>query len=51
MKKTDDSQRKSPLVWSCISMCVGFMGYIIFKQSLFLVVGLLGFTLIFILKK
>lgn len=51
MKESENTKKKSSLVWACLVLCAGCIGYVLLKQWLFLIGGLIGFTLIFILKK
>jgi|LSQX01.1.fsa_nt_gb hypothetical protein len=50
MDKSENSQKIS-LVWGCLALCVGCIGYVLSKQWLFLVGGLVGFTLLITFKK
>lgn len=51
MKESEKCQRRPSLVWGILALCAGCMGYLLSKQWLFLIGGLLGFTLITTFKK
>ncbi|WP_160198795.1 hypothetical protein [Senegalia massiliensis] len=51
MRKSENSQKASSLIWSLLILCTGCIGYVIWKEWLFLIGGLIGFTSIFLLKK
>lgn len=51
MKESEKRQRRPPLVWGILALCVGCIGFVYLKQWLFLIGGLVGFTLIITLKK
>lgn len=48
MKKSENPKRTSSVVWSCLILCAGCIGYVVLNQWLLLLGGLIGFTLIFI---
>ena len=50
MKKSEDSKKISS-VWGLLIFCIGCIGYVVWKQWLFMVGGLIGFTLLFVLKE
>ncbi|WP_165442824.1 hypothetical protein [Senegalia massiliensis] len=51
MKKSKYPKRESSLVSSSLILCAGCISYVIWNQWLFLIGGLIGFTLIFLLKE
>lgn len=51
MKKTEKSQITSSLIWACISVTVGIIGFAILKQPLFLIFGSLGAGLLIVFGK
>ena len=46
MKELEKGQRRPSLVWGILVICGGYIGYVIWRQWLFLVGGLVRFILI-----
>ena len=51
MKKSGKTKMVSSSVWSSLILCAGCIGYVIFKEVLFLIFGILGFTILLVFKK
>jgi len=51
MKKSGNSKKQSSFIWGLLIFCLGCIGYVIWKQWLFMVGGLMAFTLLFVLEE
>lgn len=45
----ENTNRPLQVILSCLVMSIGIIGYVLLKKWLFLIIGLIGFVLIFIL--
>ncbi len=48
--KNEKEQKGISSVWGLLIFCICLIGYIIWKQWLFMLAGLMAFTLIFVLS-
>lgn len=45
----ENTKKPLQIILCCLAMSIGIIGYVLLKEWLFLIVGLIGFILIFIL--